>query len=208
MSYISKMYAPILYRIKSYEDYKMLALYLNDINGQPNKDKFEEIYRIYEQKMYAIAYKILRHKENAEDAVHDALEVIVKKIDTIGEVRTAKTWNYIQVIVKNKAIRIYNSKKGKKEFVTDDINLLVDIQNYFEDVETIATRNDMVNYMANILLELPEKCREVMYLRYYNELSYADVAEILDTTEENARQIARRTRKMLAKKLTEQGVTL
>ena len=183
----------------------MLALYLNDINEQSNKDKFEEIYRIYEQKMYAVAYKILRHKENAEDAVHDALEVIVKKIDTIGEIRTVKTWNYIQVIVKNKAIRIYNSKKGKKEFVTDDMNLLVDIQNYCEDVETIVTRNDMINCMANILLELPEKCRDVMYLRYYNELSYADVAEVLDTTEENARQIARRTRKMLAKRLTEQG---
>lgn len=33
----------------------MLALYLNEINEQPHKDKFEEIYRIYEQKMYAIA---------------------------------------------------------------------------------------------------------------------------------------------------------
>ena len=186
----------------------MLALYLNEINGQPNKDKFEEIYRIYEQKMYAIAYKILRHKENAEDAVHDALEVIVKKIDTIGEVRAAKTWNYIQVIVKNKAIHIYNNRKGENEFVTDDINILADIQKYCEDVETIVTRNDMVNYMANVLLGLPEKCRDVMYLRYYNELSYADIAEILDMTEENARQIARRTRKMLAKKLTEQGVTL
>ena len=72
----------------------------------------------------------------------------------------------------------------------------------------IVTRNDMVNYMANVLLGLPEKCRDVMNHRYYNELSYADIAEILDTTEENARQIARRTRKMLAKKLTEQGVTL
>ena len=186
----------------------MLALYLNDISEQHNKEKFEKIYKIYEQKMYAIAYKILKHKENAEDAVHDALEVIAKKIDTIGEAYASKTWNYIQVIVKNKAIRIYNSSKNKREIVTDNINLLVDIQEYCEDVETIVTRNDMVNFMANILLELPEKCRDVMYLRYYNELSYADIAEILDTTEDNARQIARRTRKILAKKLKEEGVTL
>ena len=77
----------------------MLALYLNDISEQQNKDKFEEIYELYEQKMYAIAYKILRHKENAEDAVHDAFEVIVKKIDDIGDVHASKTWHYIQVIV-------------------------------------------------------------------------------------------------------------
>ena len=186
----------------------MLALYLNDISEQQNKDKFEEIYELYEQKMYAIAYKILRHKENAEDAVHDAFEVIVKKIDDIGDVHASKTWHYIQVIVKNKAIRLYNNGRNKKEFITDDMNLLVDIQDYCEDVETIATRNDMVLFMANILLELPERCRDVMYLRYYHELSFAEIAETLDTTEENARQIARRTRKMLAKKLSDKGVTL
>ena len=114
----------------------MLTLYLTEISEQQNRDKFEEIYTLYEQKMYVIAYKILRHKENAEDAVHDAFEVIVRKIDEIGDVRAQKTWNYIQVIVKNKAIRLYNKSKNKREFVSDDINFLIDIQDYCEDVET------------------------------------------------------------------------
>lgn len=186
----------------------MLALYLNDINEQQNKEKFEDIYLTYEQKMFTVAYGILRHKENAEDAVHDAFEVIIRKLDVIEDVHSQKAWNYIMVIVKNKAIRIYNKVKNKKETMSDDYNLLMDMmQDELSDVEAKVEEDDIVEILAHMILELPDRCRDVLYLHYYNELSYADVAQVLEMTEENARQIARRSRKMLAEKLTARGIS-
>ena len=93
----------------------MLTLYLSEIRETSEKDKFIKIYQTYEQKMFSVAYKILRHKENAEDAVHDAFEVIMKKLDVIEVVYSEDTWSYILVIVKKKLSK-YTTKirKGRK----------------------------------------------------------------------------------------------
>lgn len=53
-----------------------------------------------------------------------------------------------------------------------------------------------------MILELPDKYRQVLYLYYYNEMSYAQIADQLDMTEVNARQVARRARKILEERLS------
>jgi len=59
---------------------------------------------------------------------------------------------------------------------------------------------ELSDILVHMILDLSERCRNVLYLHYYNELSYAD---ILDMTETNARQIARRSRKILIEKMVE-----
>ena len=93
----------------------MLSLYLNEIKENSDKEKFVDIYQTYEQKMYSVAYSILHHKENSEDAVHDAFEAIIKKLDVIEDVHSLDAWTYIFVVVKNKAIKIYNKNKKRQE---------------------------------------------------------------------------------------------
>ena len=49
-----------------------------------NRERIEQIYQLYEQKMYRIAYSILGNSYDAEDAVQDAflkLVRLVKKLD-------------------------------------------------------------------------------------------------------------------------------
>lgn len=184
----------------------MLALYLNEIEEGSNKQKFEVLYFRYSQKMFSVAYGILHHKENAEDAVHDAFEVMIKKLDVIGDVDSQETWNYIMVIVKHKAIRIYNRRKKRGEVLTDDFNILDDLAEELAGVEAQIEGKELSDILAHMILELPERCRSVLYLHYYNEMSYAEIGEALDLTEANARQIARRSRKMLAEKMAERGI--
>ena len=43
--------------------------------------------------------------------------------------------------------------------------------------------------------------KEVLYLRYYNELSYDEIATVLNTTADNVRHISYRARKKLEDKL-------
>lgn len=184
----------------------MLSLYLNEIQGKSDKEKFVEIYQTYEQKMYSVAYSILHHKENAEDAVHDSFEIIIKKLDVIEEVHSSDTWNYILVVVKNKAIRIYNKNKKRQEVMTDHFDLLDDLTEEIIDVEREIEEKELSDIIANMILELPERYQDVLYLHYYRELSFVDIACIMGMTEENARQIARRGRKMLVGKMIKKGV--
>lgn len=71
-----------------------------------------------------------------------------------------------------------------------------------QNTEKLFAQNELVNIVEDLILKLPDKYKEVLYLCYYNEMPYAQIAKLLDITEANARQIARRARKLLEGKLT------
>lgn len=184
----------------------MVQLYLSGIDEPQAREKFEKIYRHYEQKMFSVAYGILRNVEDAEDAVQDAFEALAGKMDVIKgqDAYSRETWGYLMVTVKNKAIQIYRKNKAKKEKEAGEFHLLENLAGDFQDVETEVVRRSFADVVARMVLELPERCRMVLYLHYYNDMSYVDIGRTLGMTESNARQIARRGRKMLEKKILEQ----
>lgn len=186
----------------------MVQLYLSEIIDSQDQEKFEKIYRHYEQKMFSVAYGILRNVQDAEDAVQDAFEALAGNLSRIDgqDVYSRETWAYLMVIVKNKAIHIYNKNKKRKEAAAGDFNLLEELADEFQDIEGKIEQKTFANAIAHMVLELPERCRMVLYLHYYNDMSYVEIGRMLGMTESNARQIARRARKMMEKKIVEQRI--
>ncbi|MCI8708594.1 MAG: RNA polymerase sigma factor [Dorea sp.] len=186
----------------------MVQLYLSEIIDSQDQEKFEKIYRHYEQKMFSVAYGILRNVQDAEDAVQDAFEALAGNLSRIEgqDVYSRETWAYLMVIVKNKAIHIYNKNKKRKEAAAGDFNLLEELADEFQDIEGKIEQKTFANAIARMVLELPERCRMVLYLHYYNDMSYVEIGRTLGMTESNARQIARRARKIMEKKIVEQRI--
>ena len=186
----------------------MVQLYLSEIIDSQDQEKFEKIYRHYEQKMFSVAYGILRNVQDAEDAVQDAFEALAGNLSRIDgqDVYSRETWAYLMVIVKNKAIHIYNKNKKRKEAAAGNFNLLEELADEFQDIEGKIEQKTFANAIARMVLELPERCRMVLYLHYYNDMSYVEIGRTLGMTESNARQIARRARKIMEKKIVEQRI--
>ena len=61
--------------------------------------------------------------------------------------------------------------------------------------------------MSELIGRMKYPYKDVLYLRYYNELSYEEIATALDTTVDNARHISSSARKKLQEKL-EKGNSL
>ena len=186
----------------------MVQLYLSEIIDSHDQEKFKKIYRHYEQKMFSVAYGILRNVQDAEDAVQDAFEALAGNLSRIDgqDVYSRETWAYLMVIVKNKAIHIYNKNKKRKEAAAGDFNLLEELADEFQDIEGKIEQKTFANAIARMVLELPERCRMVLYLHYYNDMLYVEIGRTLGMTESNARQIARRARKIMEKKIVEQRI--
>lgn len=87
--------------------------------------------------------------------------------------------------------------------MTDDYNFFASLPDPVQNVEERLEQAEMVKMVEEMILALPDRYKEVLYLYYYNELPYSKIAEALNTTEANARQIARRARKLLENKLIE-----
>lgn len=179
----------------------MLAFYLSGIDKESDREKFEKIYLQYRKYMFVIANEILKNKENAEDAVQDAFVLIIRNLDKIDDIYAKTTANYIKVITKNRALQIYNRYK-KRELLTDDYNFFAALPDPLQNTEEQFAQNELVNIVEDLILKLPDKYKEVLYLYYYNEMPYAQIAKLLDITVANARQIARRARKLLEGELT------
>lgn len=193
------------YKLCKREEFEVFTFLTEALDRKRKRHRFEEIYAFYKKKMYAVAYGVLNNRSDAEDAVQDAFLVIMNKLDIIEDIYSKKTENYIWVIVKNKAIRIYHrNQKDTQTF--EDFSLFKKFEEQYTDVESEVESQELSEIIRRMIIELPDAYKDVLYLRYYNEISYSDIAEILDVSESNARQIAKRGRKMLEEKLTERGI--
>ena len=78
-----------------------MLIYLQTIETEEDKSKFEDIYREYRGLMYYIAYRRLHHEQDAEDAVHHAFMKIAENIKIIDPV-SPKTKQLVVTIVDNR----------------------------------------------------------------------------------------------------------
>ena len=61
----------------------MLCLLTAMVDSPEDKRKIEQLYEKYHRLMFSVAFQILRHKEDAEDAVFHAWERIIKNLNKI-----------------------------------------------------------------------------------------------------------------------------
>ena len=78
-----------------------MLIYLQVIETEEDKNKFEDIYQKYRGLMYYVAYKRLHHEQDAEDAVHHAFMKIAENITAIDPV-SPKTKQFVVTIVDNR----------------------------------------------------------------------------------------------------------
>lgn len=77
-----------------------ILIYLEILETPEEKLKFEQLYFLYRDKMYAVAFKILHNENDAEDIVHESFKAIIENFEKINDISCHKTWNYIVTIVR------------------------------------------------------------------------------------------------------------
>ena len=69
----------------------------------------------------------------------------------------------------------------------------------------VLKEKEKAELLKESILQMDYPYRQVTLLQYYNEMSSREIAETLGLSPDNVRQIARRAREQLKKKLTETG---
>lgn len=146
---------------------------------------FDELVRRYKDKVYRLAYKILRHEEDAAEALQDAFLSAYRGIDKFKVESTFSTWLYR--IATNASLMKY--RKRRDHHVSFEQS-----QSSDEDAESLQLPdwskqplNELLNTETREVMEqgierLPEELRTVFVLRDVEGLSNSEVATILDLT--------------------------
>ncbi|MCD8073669.1 MAG: RNA polymerase sigma factor [Lachnospiraceae bacterium] len=178
-----------------------MLIYLTLIDNEDEKQKFERLYSNYRSKMQYIAVGILKDEHEAENIVHDTFITMIDVLDKIDETDDRKAWNYIVTILKNKC---YNYLKRRNRMVySDDILNLDDSET--EDILQTVIREESIFVIAELIRKLNYPYKEVLYLQYYNGMNSKKIAELLQLTPSNVRQISNRAKKRIKELLKEMG---
>lgn len=148
------------------------------LQNPEDKPRFEEFYNRFYDTIYYVAKKHLKTKESAEDCAQEVLMRFAKNFHNIKQDFDDKRFkNYVMVITKCVAIDMYRKEKKHLFNVIDgDISDFYDIGEEEFDLCDVLVLRDAINAM-------PEKNRQVFYLKYICELSGAEISEMLNTSE-------------------------
>ncbi|OGF20870.1 hypothetical protein A2316_00585 [Candidatus Falkowbacteria bacterium RIFOXYB2_FULL_38_15] len=152
-------------------------------------DAFGELYNIYVDQIFRFVYFKVSRKEEAEDLT---AEVFLKTWQYINEEKEAKEINNLKAFLyqtaRNSVIDFYRKKKSTE-------SLLVEQKNESDEIEENWSRNEIVDSKKNPLEEmqlnsdieevkkalrnLKEEYREAILLKFVEEMSIGEIANIL-----------------------------
>ncbi|MCU9614987.1 RNA polymerase sigma factor SigW [Caldibacillus lycopersici] len=165
---------------------------------------FGEIVELYKSKVYQLCYRMLGNSHEAEDIAQEAFIRAYVNIDRYNIDRKFSTWLYR--IATN--LCIDRIRKKKPDYYLDAEIAGTEGMNMYSQIaaegmlpEDEVTSMELQALIQREILNLPEKYRSVIVLKYIEELSLNEISEILDMPLGTVKTRIHRGREALRKQL-------
>ncbi len=155
-------------------DEQILSLLQNEASYEKG---FRTLMEKYQERLYWHIRKMVYEHDDANDVIQNTFIKVYRSIARFEGKSKLYTWLYR--IATNESITFLNKKKKKATSSIDDeesnLGNRLKADEYFD--------GDEIQIQLQLALEkLPEKQRIVFNMRYFDEVSYADMSEILETS--------------------------
>ena len=157
-------------------------------------ESFGALYRRYHSSMIALAYSILADRELAEDAAQEVFAIACRDIGSLKSKERFAAW--LAGICRNVSRQMLRANKGKPVAVGDN--------------PAAQKRNDMEERREAIrraVWQLRSAEREPIVLRYYDNLPYEQISQILDISVQAVNGRLIRAKRKIAEYLKRNGLT-
>ncbi len=144
-----------------------------------DKNAFAELFKFYQNYLFKICFSYVHNEQEALDLIQEIFIKLYKNIYKYDERYPFHPW--IRRITVNTCI---NEKRKQSPILvplsTDDESKNIEDQLAAEqDIEQEVENHDMARIIKEHIDCLQEKQRMVIILRYYEDLSYEEIAELL-----------------------------
>jgi len=153
-------------------------------------EAFEPLVVRYQRVLYNTAYRMLGDREDARDVAQGALVKAYSKLASFDPRYRFFSWIYR--IVVNEAL---NTRSRRRPAAP----LLLDLPTDGADVEDAVASRERSDSIQAALLRLSSDDREVIVLRHFAELSYAEIGETLGVPEKTVKSRLHEARQRLGR---------
>ncbi len=141
------------------------------------RDAFAQVVSLYGEKLYWQIRKMVLNHDDANDLLQNTFLKAWTNIDYFRGEAKLSTWLYKIAI--NECITFLNKQRNNNNISIDDTDvfLLEKLKgdDYFDG-------NDAQQKLQEAILTLPEKQRLVFNMKYFDEMKYDEMSEILGTS--------------------------
>lgn len=160
--------------MEHYSDDKLLDLF-RDENSR--NYAYNLIVRKHQKRLYWHIRRMVIVHEDADDVLQNTLIKAWKGLLNFKEEAKLYTWLYR--IASNEAITFLNKKKKRFFIPINDVEH--ELTNHLESDESFS--GDQIQLkLQKAILTLPEKQRLVFNMKYFDDMKYAEISEILETS--------------------------
>jgi RNA polymerase sigma factor (sigma-70 family) len=140
----------------------------------PNKG-YRMLVSKYKEKLYYHIRRMVSSHDDADDILQNTFLKVIRSIDGFQAQSSLYTWLYR--IATNETLNFIKSSKNKSSESLDQTQVLR------MGNSDLPTDGDIIIHKLNQAINLlPEKQKLVFNLRYYDEMSYQDMADVTETS--------------------------
>ncbi|HEX2914117.1 MAG TPA: sigma-70 family RNA polymerase sigma factor [Chloroflexia bacterium] len=163
-------------------------------------DAFSELVERYKGAVYNLCARMLNNPAEAEDAAQEVFVRAFTQLHTYQPTRRFSTW--ILAVANHYCIDVLRRRKA---IMVDLDTVAFQAESKQPEPEEQALLSEARSETRNLLNTLPEKYRAITIMRYWEDLSYEEIAEATGLTIATVKTRLFRARELLAKELARQN---
>jgi RNA polymerase sigma-70 factor (ECF subfamily) len=145
--------------------------------GDGDRLAFKTIVSLYQQKVFLLAYSVLRNRDDALDIVQETFLRLYQKLDAYEREKNFQAW--LLQITKNLCIDYYRKHYSRRRELESDKSL-DELNLAAADSPSNPTSSDLRQVFSRGLEKLSGRQRLIFMMKHYNGLEYKEIAEVLD----------------------------
>lgn len=146
-----------------------------------NDNAFDVLMKRYESKVFSYIFYAVKNQEVAEDLFQDVFVKVVVRLRNGRYQENGKFHAWLMRVAHNQVIDYFRKEPDENIISNDETE--VDLFNdpslaVNENREQEMINQQMINDVKCLIARLPESQRQVLTMRYYDELSFKEIAEL------------------------------
>lgn len=159
----------------------------------------EELIRRHERRLYRLAYRLLKDPLETEDALQEVFLKAYEFADRFKPISAVKAW--LNRITANHCLNRLR-QRVPLDSLDDDQGFIPVASSEATPLEALEEA-DLARRLEALLEALPEKQRRALVLKRFGDLSYQEIAEVMETTPGAVDGLIKRARQFLRQALAE-----
>ena len=152
---------------------------LKQLQSENHKEHaFKELLTLYKERLYWHIRNIVKSHDDADDVLQNTFIKVYKNINTFkGD---SKLYSWMYRIATNESITFINKNAKRLQITSEEIQQ-IEINKLTSDV--YFEGDEIQLKLQQAIAKLPQKQQLVFNMKYFEDVKYKDMAEILETSE-------------------------